>query len=548
MVTRVEQVQSKLPQVQIWFYGEETITCDEITVEIGENKVNCTDVFSVEESTAPTQYYVLVDCSTSTTGAQLAATKDALLQLANRKKEADQLTVISFGVSVDVLLDGETDIDLITTVVDGLQADQAGTLFFDALAKVSEIASKETVATDRKVLFAFSDSVDYNLGGYTKDETEDLLIEAGLPLYAIGYDSGTKENLDNFGALARATGGDIAIVNGDNLLLTFTERLEQITEEAQCAVFTTATNMTTKEVVPITFTVGEENHEIDTLFRYWIADESVPTIVEGTQVGADGLELVFSESVSGATVEDNYKIVDGEDRVLGIEAIVYQEESNCVQITLEEIPYTEEISVQCVNITDVSMEKNPVEQMIEIPITNEKPKETLVEEESGAPIVAWMLLTLMIVGIILGIVFGKKKKIVEETEDEVEPLGEQSIPSTHFQSQGQGSKAHFVKSQLRQMILDVADGNGQSKRVTLNIDKSLFVGRSDICDVIFDDPQMSRQHFVIEVDEYGQYSITNLSTTKPAILNGIPIQKTRALQNGDRIQAGNQYMTFKESK
>ncbi|MCF2682608.1 FHA domain-containing protein [Faecalicatena contorta] len=79
-------------------------------------------------------------------------------------------------------------------------------------------------------------------------------------------------------------------------------------------------------------------------------------------------------------------------------------------------------------------------------------------------------------------------------------------------------------------------------KMEVPLNGSLIAGRSDICDVYFDDEQMSRQHFALEYEE-GMVSIMDLDTTNGTMVNGVRIQNKRRLEKKDRICAGTVEMT-----
>jgi len=64
------------------------------------------------------------------------------------------------------------------------------------------------------------------------------------------------------------------------------------------------------------------------------------------------------------------------------------------------------------------------------------------------------------------------------------------------------------------------------------------IGRGPGVDLAFDNPDMSRQHAVIEFAG-GGFRVRDLGSTNGTVVNGAPAQ-TAELQHGDRMQFGNQ--------
>lgn len=68
----------------------------------------------------------------------------------------------------------------------------------------------------------------------------------------------------------------------------------------------------------------------------------------------------------------------------------------------------------------------------------------------------------------------------------------------------------------------------------MSIKGSAVFGRANICDVVFDDMKMSRQHFCIG-EENGQFVLNDLETTNGTYLNGVMVKAPQLLKNGDKI-------------
>lgn len=75
----------------------------------------------------------------------------------------------------------------------------------------------------------------------------------------------------------------------------------------------------------------------------------------------------------------------------------------------------------------------------------------------------------------------------------------------------------------------------------------MFIGRSDICNIYFDDDLLSKQHFVIDVTKMGCY-IEDLESTNGTSVNGVKITSRRILLDGDVITAGREKIVFHISK
>ncbi len=548
---RIEQVQTNLPEVVAYFYIAEE-TADQVLVKatLGYRELTTEEVRRINKNQDATHYYFLVDCSTSTRKEQLAAVKQAVTEAAAKIGPNDKVTLVSFGLSTEVLLHGETDVEVITSAVEGLAADQKGTVFFDALAETIALANKEEDPTVRKLAFIFSDSVDVNTGGYTKEEISTMLETMSLPFYAFGFDTGSKEGLDQFGAVARQSGGTIQIVSHGTLPETFQQVWEE-TETAFVAVLKAENNVITESNQEFTLEVTGtgEKAQLRLPLRLWIPDAVKPQIISVEQQGEQSIRVVFSEGVKNADMVQNYRITDESGNAFAIYSVAYEADDFTADLLLGEVFYSGQATLTCTGITDISMEENGVEGEksfsfagLEKVSETEIIKETQIIEGDGMG-AAWFVLTIIVVAIIAGIVIARIRKngglVVRDGKvhfKDAVVLEEQVVG-------GEEVQVHFVAVDLPKIRLDVIMGNGESRTISIPINKSLFVGRSEICEVRFDDRDMSRQHFVIEEND-GNYFISNLSETNGTRLNGVALSNQRPLYDGDRIEAGNEIIVF----
>jgi pSer/pThr/pTyr-binding forkhead associated (FHA) protein len=76
-----------------------------------------------------------------------------------------------------------------------------------------------------------------------------------------------------------------------------------------------------------------------------------------------------------------------------------------------------------------------------------------------------------------------------------------------------------------------------------------LVGRDSSCDIVIDDPAVSRQHAkvrVVEVDEKQKvFVVHDLATENGTLVNDEEILR-HDLSDGDRIQIGETKLTFKQ--
>jgi len=70
------------------------------------------------------------------------------------------------------------------------------------------------------------------------------------------------------------------------------------------------------------------------------------------------------------------------------------------------------------------------------------------------------------------------------------------------------------------------------------------IGRSDKCDIILEDPMLSREHCAISVDENGLFFIEDRNPTNPSFINAGELKKKSMIRYADRIMVGGTIFRF----
>jgi len=98
---------------------------------------------------------------------------------------------------------------------------------------------------------------------------------------------------------------------------------------------------------------------------------------------------------------------------------------------------------------------------------------------------------------------------------------------------GGGGATSYLRRHRTKLVLVNTSAAGAEYRIDR---ERAIVGRGPGVDFAFDDPDMSRQHAVIECTDEGP-RIRDLGSTNGLVLNGNPVQ-TAELQHGDRLEIG----------
>jgi pSer/pThr/pTyr-binding forkhead associated (FHA) protein len=95
------------------------------------------------------------------------------------------------------------------------------------------------------------------------------------------------------------------------------------------------------------------------------------------------------------------------------------------------------------------------------------------------------------------------------------------------------TKAYLIRDHSNQ---------GEAQRIALEQARTV-VGREE-SDIVLDDSTVSSQHFAVERDDSGDFSIHDLGSSNGTALNGTEI-RSAPLSSGDRIQAGKSGFVFR---
>lgn len=543
---RIEQVYVNLPEAVMYGSGisQESVSGAEAYLSQDKLSLVKTGVFS--ELDEGIYYYVLLDISGSMPDRYFTKVKEGIQNLQNSLGEKDRLILCTFGEKVTLAADGSQTAEGMADILSGLDNGDQKTLLFEGIDQAASLASQVSGAEcRRKVLAVISDGEDIAVGKKMAAEAQVTLGETGLPAYAFCIRDTATANINSFGEFARMSGGALRTFQPDEGGAILTDLAAELNGDVYAEYRAVSNVVTNREE---TFSLQLADGGVltrDVMNVHWIPDEEAPYLVSGERVGDRQLRLGFSEPMQGLEAAANYQVLLAGEPV-GVTGVAYdKDDQTSVTLTLAESVENGSYEIRCANITDISMEKNGLEGALTVLIDDvAPPEEPPMPPEpidyTGVIFLVFMAVVALI--IVLAVKFGKKKPQEKADGD----LDSQGRARENLALDSQDSKQHVVLGNNQPLMIDtVITVKGRNPaRTKWELNRSLIVGRASMCDIFFDDAQMSRQHFCLERDG-ANILISDLDSTNGTSVNGIAIKKRRPLRPGDVIEAGSVKITVR---
>ncbi len=568
---QIEQVTALWPEVSIWLHVSDEE--DEYIDSNGWKEENIQvrvdgEILQVEQihraSDVPTHYYYLVDVSTSMTRQALENTKNAILTHWGNLRSDEEIVVISFGESIQVVCDTNDSLEEAEKKLEALAPIEEATRLFDGISKVVDVvSSRPNALQERNVAILVSDGIDYTQMGMTRQEVIDKLQSQGLLLCGIGMDfANNAQELENMGELTRASGGFVLYTQEEQLAETAGQLIDRLTRSI-CIRASGDNNRIGNAEKTVSVTIEGEEQALESsqtfMVTHWLEDMEAPTM-EIWKQGDNSITLRFSEPVLGAEQQEHYHVF-GKEEDFGIREIEYDAAEQTVTLFFEEILYNGEYTLQVHNITDASAEENPVRATeLSFVVTDSPPPVVLPAEKTWSQWVQeniafcfGMIGCLFLTGGLVGTILyrtNRKKRVQKEQEimrsvDQAVAASANAMNAAEKAMAAPGEERRgLYETCMMQMVLSHQDHPNQIKYISVELkpEEPYYIGRSQKeCDLTIDDVQLSRKHMMLcwNVDSQGKRIIlTDLHSTNGTWLNGIRVRDPRALHYGDVITAG----------
>ena len=524
----IEQISLHMPDVRVYYRSDQQEQNYE--AYLGGEALNYDKSAQFSELNEGVDYYILLDISASIPDSQFANIKDGIINFISSEGEKDKCVLLTFGDESNVVLNGSENPQDAAAVVQGLKNDDMETVLFQTLVKTADMIDQAAQTEEkRRVIITITDGEDCVTGQATSNEAVSELNHKGIPMYAIAVDVGKEEYINSFGELARNTGGTLSIFNSGTCL-DLMNQIRNTVQDSYVAFFHSDTNVAsnTREDLTVKFLDQQVTDTKEVIPTRWIPDTEAPQVVQWEKESDNELKLTFSEKVLNADNLADYKVErDGE--AVAVDSVFYSEkETPYAVLTFKDKLYTGNYQINFSDITDCSMEKNGITKLDSFDLDGAK---------KGKSTTFWIILiagiaAVVVAGVIIVVVVTYKK--VKKNKGVIYVDGKATLASNVDVKQ-HVSVVNLPQKTVTFLMKDQINGKCELK---ITINGSAMAGRSDDCDIYFDDPKMSRQHFALETDGNDVY-ITDLESSNGTLVNGVRLNRRRKLLPNDEITAGN---------
>ncbi len=553
----VEQAKGKAPNVKAYLTG--SYTSDNMKAAGTVSGTTLTqegNIVPFDESGEGIRYIVLFDNSGSINIKQF---EEAKVQLSNMRKSlrnSDEMQIFTVGTT-DISAEKRDVMGRVAcaTETDKLASDceaiesieyipgvESRTILYRSLSEVlEEQAGQADIEKNRTVIILITDGEDDSdeLKGRNNDRNATLVNvqKTSIPVYGILLNStARKPNEEKIkftkNSILNASNGNGYYYNCSDkedadIVSEAFKTIEQVLREQTYVIYMAAENNRTVDgEAELKLVVNGQ--AVDTvLFDYsnYEKDDTAPIVVGIVEKEGRNTISLTLEDENGVNISDAGDIAhyivrrESDDKSWTVNQVNVNQDgtSAIVTLTMNEENFlngTYELIID--GIRDESQDVNSMKEVkISFEVDDGLDPGTVARKDFLQKY-WWIGLIILVAALgTIGLIFLRKKvvKIVEVD----------------------GSELNKADSKL--IRLTITDRLGTTREVEYNVEGSVFIGRSDICEIFFDDDRLSKQHFVIEVTKMGCY-IEDLDSTNKTYVNGVKVTNKRLLLDGDVITAG----------
>ena len=549
-----EQAQGKAPNVTVYMTGSRMQKASLVSGKIQDiTFYQKDDIVPFDQSAESVAYIILMDNSGSVVQTQFEEAKNQLIEMRQSLRKGDKMTLYTVGTDdpggektkVFSSKGEETDEKLAgdcgkISSIGYMNTRQSMTVLYRSL---NEILHQQASPKKRTVVLLITDGQDDSKG---KDidhvSTANTVRDASVPVYGILLANKSGQEDENMSYTKNQ------ILDEKNCRGYYADCSVNPSAESVAAAFTDIQQMLYKESYVVNLSAetnraagrGKLRLKVDkssidpVMIDYsdYEKDEDAPQIaktVEKTSKNAVTFSLRDSNGVNAKDAKEKSHYIiqtrsdNGRGKNWAIDSVSVEEKEGetVVTLTTQDDLFTEDYILKCSGIRDFSQEENSMEESREFSVKDGlSPRREAVRNAVKSYWWIGLVLLVIVLGILIIQTVRKKKTEVIEVDPD-----------------------NLIKADTKKIWLTITDRLGAIKDVEWNVEGSLFVGRSNICNLYFDDDCLSKQHFVIEVTKMGCY-LEDLQSTNGTFVNGVKIVNRRMLLDGDTITAGRETIVF----
>lgn len=553
----IEQAVGNAPNIIAWINGEKVSEKAKFRASFKkiDRDFETEEVIPFKKTKDSVRYVVFLDNSKSVDEAQFEEVKKQLVSVRNDMRKSDKMELYTVGADTNrgncktifktIGKSGkQKDIEKIKKI----KRDKNFTVLYRSLTKKLTTIDN---SSERTILLVITDGEDDSSGKDKENyNVNPAVAHSKVPLYGVLMKNiigrpdnkkikNTKKNILN-DSYSRGYYRDCASVKDVKKGFKTIKKIvfdETYTVKFKAADGSNRTLSESESKLGIVMEKGGKTWEAaldkEGQFSYTNSqpDNDSPEIKKIEKSGSNSIKVKIADGTTKRLLNaDNVKnyIVkyDGnKGKIWEISGITADDTQDSYTIIFKDKLYSGKYTIECKNITDDSLQKNKISEKAVSFEIKDGLNGTVETLKATVKAYWWILLIVIIAvcGIITVLVIRKRPQQVVEVKnvDTKELLGADS----------------------KLIRLTITDKYGSVQDIDINVEGSIFVGRSDICNIYFDDDVLSKQHFVIEVTKMACY-IEDLQTTNSTFVNGVKITGRRRLLEGDVITAGKEKFEF----
>lgn len=544
----VTQTDVYLPDMSVYVETPDKKVLDKNTVKVRIKNteesltVKRSDLFS--DTDRGIFYHILLDVSTSISDKQLNSMKQSILSLSGSLRKQDKLSVITFGKDVKEILKGGETQDKVKKVLSKVKREKKTHLYEGINAATRQIEEQKEKEIENKtkpeefmrnVAVILTDWQEIKTAGGVTSQEESLkaLQQTGSPMYGFCLPTASDKLQDDMGLFLRKTGGDFQLFQEKNKKTELLELHNRLLKDNVLLIHTSSNKTYDEEKVLEMETDKKVIKKEHLYLNSTQPDTKKPEIISVKQDKKDAavLTVTFSEDVLRADNKNNYSIKKNGKQIYTVSEATYISENEKYQakLVLNDKLAKGKYEISVYNITDNTNEENELTKSWSGKLEGEGTLKSIYHMLGRF----WaVILAVVIFIIILGIyLYIRKHRGIMVVQDKM-VLGDKVKNKKHIKNDSSSTK---------NVLLQISGIAADVKEMPVQINGSIIVGRASMCDIYFDDVNMSRQHFALEVEK-GEVYLTDLESTGGTTVNGIKVRPGKEgrvrIGNGSTITAG----------